>query len=142
MIFPYEQISETELDTINIAKKFSTHINVGDIICLNGELGVGKTFFAKAVLNNFGIESANSPSFAIVNEYDGKLKFFHFDFFRLKNISELYDIGIDEYLMDDKSVKIIEWAELFADVLPNVRFEINFEMLNSEKRKITITKYE
>lgn len=140
MIFPYEEISKTESDTNNIASEFSSEILPGDLICLNGELGAGKTFFAKALMKNFGIINVNSPSFAIVNEYKGNLNFNHFDFYRIKNINELYDIGINEYLLDEQNIKLIEWSDLFPEVLPTRRFEIHFEILNSNERKITIRK--
>ena len=142
MILPCELMCNSEDETINVANDFSPILKNGDVVCLSGELGAGKTFFVKALLKNYGIDNVNSPSFAIVNQYSGGKHFFHFDFYRLKNINELHDIGISEYMMNEESIKLIEWAELFPEILPVNRIEINFEILNSETRKITIKKNE
>lgn len=83
----------------------------------------------------------NSPTFAIVNEYLGKFKFYHFDFYRINDVSELYDIGYNDYLNDDESVIFVEWGNLFAEVLPKKRTEIKIDIISDEKRKIKIKTY-
>ena len=107
-----------------------------------GELGTGKTFFVKKTLANFGITWVNSPSFAIVNEYKNSFNFYHIDFYRLKNIKELFDIGFDDYMNDKNSIIFIEWGNLFPQALPAKRVEINFKLNLDNYREITIKKYD
>ena len=79
----------TEQETTELANEFSKEISLGDVIVLNGDLGSGKTFFVNKTLLNFEITDVNSPTFAIVNEYEGKVKFYHLDFYRIEKIIEL-----------------------------------------------------
>lgn len=142
MVFPSERLSKSEKDTAKIAEEFSMHIQNGDIIILNGNLGSGKTFFIKRVVEIFGVGIANSPTFAIVNEYYGKKTFYHFDFYRINKSNELHDIGIEDYLSDKNAITFIEWGNLFPDVLPKERIEIFIEILDDEKRKFYFEKHE
>ena len=129
MLFPYTtRISNSENETIALANEFSGFINDGMIIILNGDLGSGKTFFIKQVLKNFDIFNANSPTFAIVNEYTGKKKFYHFDFYRINKFEELIDIGIEDYFKDLGSIVFVEWGNLFPRVLPKNRIEISISV--------------
>jgi tRNA threonylcarbamoyladenosine biosynthesis protein TsaE len=129
-------------ETDSLARDFSKTISEGVIIVLNGNLGSGKTFFIKKVLNEFGINNVNSPSFTIVNEHEGEIKAYHFDFYRLKNIKELYDIGWQDYINDRESVIFIEWGELLSEALPGKRVEIYISMLEGTKRKFDFKYYE
>jgi tRNA threonylcarbamoyladenosine biosynthesis protein TsaE len=134
-----EYISNNLADTDKFAKKVKQKLKAGDVIALTGNLGSGKTYFVKKIVENFGVVNSSSPSFAIVNEYIGELKIYHFDFFRIKKISELYDIGFEEYFNDD-SIIFIEWAEMFPDIIPDDCFKINIEILNNDERKFIIEK--
>jgi tRNA threonylcarbamoyladenosine biosynthesis protein TsaE len=125
-----------------LAKEFSSKLKNGDRIILNGELGSGKTFFIKACLSFFGINNVNSPTFAIVNEYNNEYKFYHFDFYRINDISELYDIGFYDYLNDEESVIFIEWGNLFPDILPKKKTEINFKIAGDFERELEIKNYD
>ncbi len=141
MKFPFENKLTSEDDTIAVAKEFANEIKPGDVILLNGNLGAGKTFFVKALLNNFGVENTNSPTFAIVNEYNGNdVKFYHFDFYRINKEYELYDIGIEDYLADDSAITLIEWADLFPDVIYNPAYKVEIKILNDGSREIFIAK--
>ncbi|MBZ0198717.1 MAG: tRNA (adenosine(37)-N6)-threonylcarbamoyltransferase complex ATPase subunit type 1 TsaE [Ignavibacteriaceae bacterium] len=140
MLLPFAKIVRTEEDTIKIADEFSSKIKPGDVIVLNGNLGAGKTFFVKYVVKNFEIDNVNSPTFAIVNEYNGKHKIYHFDFYRINNSSELFDIGFDDYLNDDNAITFIEWAELFPEIIPRERFQVDIIMNNNLSRAFSITK--
>lgn len=140
IILPFSRIIESESETEEIAAGFSEMISEGDLVLLNGDLGSGKTFFVKCLCSNYGIQNVTSPSFAIVNEYSGLKKIFHFDFYRIKKLNELYDIGIEDYLKDDKAIALIEWAELWNEIIPNKHYEVRIEMFNEQKRKISITK--
>ncbi len=142
MLIPSEHTVSTENDTAELARNFADFISKGDVVVLNGELGTGKTFFVKKVLVNKKVSDVSSPTFAIVNEYEGEGKFYHLDFYRVEKINELYDIGIEDYLNDKDAVSFIEWGNLFADVLPSKRFEITFKLNPDFTRKIEIKKYE
>ncbi len=137
-----EYISKSEKDTEQIALSFIIEINPGDIIVLNGPLGSGKTFFVKKIAEYFKISNTSSPTFAIVNEYLGDKKLFHFDFYRINSINELHDIGFEDYLSDSEAITFIEWGELFPEILPQSRYEIQIDLNEDDSRKIVITKYE
>jgi len=138
MEFPFKAVVESESETETIAKSFAAVLTGGEVVVLSGELGVGKTFFVKKTLINYGITWVNSPSFAIVNEYKNSFKFYHIDFYRLKSIKELFNIGFDDYLNDKDAIVFIEWGNLFPEVLPHKRIEINFKMNSDNSREIRI----
>ena len=142
MQIPGSFISNSEFETSKIAEEFAGLIKNGDVVVLNGNLGAGKTFFIKSLLTVYGITDVSSPSFAIVNEYSGKIKVFHFDFFRLKGIEELLDIGWEDYISDSDAVIFIEWGNMLPEILPARRIEINISIINADKRKFEIKKYE
>lgn len=134
----FEIISNSEMDTTEAAANLADQIEEGDIFALIGDLGAGKTTFIKAVVKSIGIDGSNSPSFALVNVYEGKKKIYHFDFYRINKVEELYDIGFDEYLADEGAVKFIEWADLFPELLPKKFYQIKLEQVNDSKRKIIL----
>lgn len=142
MGFPFLRESKSEADTNEIALEFSQMLHDGMVVSLNGNLGTGKTFFIKRVLEVFDVRNANSPTFAIVNEYSGKKNFYHIDFYRINSEKELHDIGIEEYFSDDEAITFIEWGNLFPNILPKQRTEINITMLNNELRKFDFLNYE
>lgn len=142
MQFPFSIIVNSEDETADVARSFSKVVNDGSIIALNGNLGAGKTFFVKKFceINNFA--HADSPTFSILNEYRGVKLFYHFDFYRINKIEELYDIGIDEYLNDDNAIIFIEWAEMMPEILPSKFYEVKIEFISDNSRKIDILKHE
>lgn len=142
MDFPFQTILNSEDDTTKAAKEFSKILAYGDVVALNGDLGTGKTFFVKAACKEYEIENVNSPTFAIVYEYTGKRKVYHFDFYRIKKIEELYDIGIEDYFNDDEAITFIEWAELMNEVLPKKLYSVSLKLLDENKRELEIIKYE
>ena len=131
----------SEAETAALAYEFMLSCKNGDRVVLNGNLGAGKTFFIKAALTSIGITSVNSPSFAIVNEYSNEFHICHFDFFRLKNSAELFDIGWQDYINDDESIIFIEWGNRFPAILPVERIEINIDTLNGTEREFTFEKF-
>jgi tRNA threonylcarbamoyladenosine biosynthesis protein TsaE len=141
MNFPFRIISESEEDTKKIASEFSKILKGDEVIVLNGNLGAGKTFFIKNVCSELGIDNVVSPTFAIVNEHEGKFHVNHFDFYRIDSIKELYNIGFDDYL-NDESITFIEWGNLFSSVLPRKHIEINIEFDNNNKRVFSFVSYE
>lgn len=140
MEIPCTILVSSESETESLAQSFSNIIKEGDVIALNGELGSGKTFFIKSLCKSYGIKNVSSPSFAIVNEYDGIKKIYHFDFYRIKKITELYDLGFDDYLNDSDAIIFIEWAELWKEILPKHYYEIWIKFDNGSSRIIEISK--
>lgn len=137
MVYETFSPNETEL----IGKKLGENSKPGDVYCLNGDLGVGKTVFTKGFADGLGItEHITSPTFTIVNEYNGRLKFYHFDVYRIEDEDEMYEIGLDEYLFSN-GICLIEWAEKIKNLLPNNAIQINITK-NLEKgldyRKIEV----
>ena len=124
--------SRSEAETIQIAMEFAKKLRPGDIVALSGDLGAGKTAFIKGVVKSFGIvDKVSSPTFTIVNQYDGDLTIYHFDAYRLENISRDECDWLDDYFFDD-GVCLIEWAENIKDVLPSGYITINIRK-NAEK---------
>lgn len=109
-----------------------------NILLLKGNLGAGKTTFTQFLLKNLGSEDEiNSPTYSIVNEYSSpKGKIYHFDLYRLKNIEEVYDIGIEEYL-DNAFLCIIEWPEVYEDELYGLNYHSMSINNTGENREIT-----
>lgn len=140
MNFPFTKKVFNENETSEIAYDFASDLTNGDIVALTGNLGSGKTFFVKSVCNKFGITNVSSPSFAIVNIYQGDKQVNHFDFYRIKKIEELYDIGFEEYLNDDNAITFIEWAEMFPGLMPKRYYHVKIEFVNDSERIISINK--
>ncbi len=137
----YEVYSEEE--TRKIGFELGKKSVKGEIYCLQGDLGVGKTVFTKGFAKGLGItEHITSPTFTIVNEYhSGRLPFYHFDVYRIGDVEEMFEIGYEEYFYGD-GVCFIEWAELIRDILPeDVKWiKINKDLTsdNENYRKIEV----
>jgi len=142
MNFPAIFEIKTEDQTISVAKEFSSILKEGDIVTLNGNLGAGKTFFTKEVCKSFGIINSSSPSFAIVNQYDGLYKIYHFDFYRIKKEAELIDLGFEDYINDLDAICFIEWSNMYPNILPAERYEVTLKLKQDNTRELKINKYE
>ena len=120
-------ISNSDLDTIKIAKTLAKFLTTGDTVILTGELGAGKTKFTEGFLSYYNLQDEiSSPTFNIVNEYKTPFStIYHFDVYRLADIDEFYAIGGEEYF--DKGICLIEWGEQIEDALPLEYIKINFE---------------
>lgn len=133
-------ISNSEIETMEFAKKLASYLKTGDTIILSGDLGAGKTKFTEGFLSFFHLEDEiSSPTFTIVNEYcKNDINVYHFDVYRLSCSDEFYAIGGDEYL--EKGICIIEWGEIIEDIIHNDYIKITIEKdLNHEfLRKIII----
>jgi len=124
-------------ETFELAENFESEKFPNMVICLYGELGSGKTIFAKGIAKAIGIEEdITSPTFTIVKEYAGELPFFHMDVYRLEDSKE--DIGIEEYY-DKKGVVVIEWADLIKEQLPKQRLDVRIKIVNDDTRILIIT---
>ena len=120
--------SNSEKETFAVAEEIARQASPGDIYLLEGDLGVGKTVFAKGFANGLGItEPVTSPTFTIVQEYhEGRLPLYHFDVYRIGDIEEMDEVGFEEYVMGD-GVSLIEWANLIEEILPENRTEVIIE---------------
>jgi tRNA threonylcarbamoyladenosine biosynthesis protein TsaE len=133
--------SQTEIS--EVAKKLLETGSDLSVWALHGEMGAGKTTLVKALVTELGVhETTASPTFSIVNEYrntNGK-PIYHFDFYRIKNESEAFDIGIDEYF-DSGNLCLVEWPEKIPSLLPPNHFEIQLEIINEQTRLIRYQKH-
>ncbi len=135
----YKITTHSELETIEIAQNFESEKFPNMIICLNGELGSGKTMFVKGIANALGIEETiTSPTFNIIKEYDGELPLYHLDVYRLDGNTS--GVGIEEYFTKG-GVVVIEWAETIESILPPERLDIRFKVVGENKRVLIITPY-
>lgn len=135
-------ISRSEVDTISFAYEMVDIVKPGNVIALIGEIGCGKTYFIRAFCRKLGINHVTSPTFHIVNTYiKDDVKIYHFDFYKLIAEQELTDIGFDDYMNDKKAIKLIEWADMFPDLMPSRRYEVIFEVMKDFTRSISMQKY-
>ena len=135
----YKFTSKNEMNTIELAQNFESEKFPNMIICLNGELGSGKTVFTKGIANALGIkESITSPTFTIIKEYEGELPLYHMDVYRLNGNVE--GTGIEEYFTKG-GVVVIEWADTIQDILPEERLDIKFKLVEgNENTRVLILK--
>ena len=124
------------------ARRVIESIKPNRIICLYGSMGAGKTTFIQAICAELGVaDSVLSPTFALVNEYraaDGN-PVYHFDFYRINRIEEVYDFGYEEYFYSDHGICLIEWPELVESILPSEGVvRIRIEVVNNSSRKISL----
>ena len=122
----YESFSEN--DTFEIAKNIAKELKKGSIVCLDGDLGVGKTIFAKGFAKGLGIEDdITSPTFTLVQSYESLDNVLHhFDVYRISDESEMYEIGYEEYFFSD-AICLIEWSSLIPDLIPENAIRISIE---------------
>ncbi len=128
-----KHISNSENETFLIAENFAKSLKAGDIIALTGELGAGKTAFVKGVASALGFKgNVSSPTFTLVNEYDGKdYMLYHFDVYRLSAVTAENCDWIDEYLFSD-GISIIEWADNLIDILPENHIKVSIKKDSSK----------
>lgn len=126
-------------DTSRIAAEFSKSLSPGTVVCLYGEMGVGKTVFTNGLCRALGAcDYATSPTFTVVNEYDGAdFPVYHFDMYRIEDEDELYELGFDEYL-NAGGICIIEWPENIPNSLPKKRINVKILRDSFESRTIII----
>ena len=115
-------------ETFEIGKQLGLEAKPGEVYCLDGDLGVGKTIFTQGFAEGLGIsEPVNSPTFTIVQQYDtGRLPLYHFDVYRIGDISEMDEIGYEDCFYGE-GVSLIEWSQLIEDILPEQVTEITIE---------------
>ncbi len=138
----YKYTSRDERETIELAQNIESEKFPNMVICLEGDLGSGKTVFTKGFASSLGIEETiTSPTFNIIKEYtSGEMELYHMDVYRLDGNKE--DIGIEEYFSKG-GISIIEWSDMIQDILPEERLELRFRILDDieNTRVIVITPY-
>lgn len=133
-------VTESEDETQKLARGYAEQLEPGDVVCLNGPLGAGKTQFVKGLATYFGLDPADvrSPTFTLIHEYDGRLPIYHFDCYRMETPEEALEIGAEEYFYGE-GVSIVEWPGNIAPFIPDHARWINIEMMGPRKRKFVIS---
>ena len=130
----FKVVSHSELDTMELAQNIESEKFPNMVICLDGELGSGKTVFTKAFAQAMEVTDAvTSPTFTIIKEYEGDMTLYHMDVYRLDGNTD--GVGIEEYF-NAGGVVIIEWASTIKDILPSERLDIKFVSMGENKRSI------
>lgn len=126
-------------ETMELGRTLGHYIEKGTTICLTGDLGTGKTHFAKGLAEGLGVkETITSPTFTIVNEYHtGRVPLYHFDVYRVNDPDEVLQVGFEEYVYGE-GVSLVEWADLIESILPDQFLQVKIEKSDVEdERKIT-----
>lgn len=123
-------------ETAEFGRRMGERINRRFCICLDGDLGAGKTTFSKALAVGFGVEEmVTSPTFTLVQEYQGRLPFYHFDVYRLGDEDAFLSQGFDEY-WEEEALVVMEWASMIQDILPEDRLELRFYQTDREEERM------
>ena len=131
-------VTHSPEETAHLAGTIGKIIREGTVICLDGELGVGKTLFVRALARTLGVESdVTSPTFNLMNMYEAACPIVHFDLYRITSEEELEDIGFFEYAEATEGIVLIEWAEKFPNAIPADHLSVRIDALDAEKRKFT-----
>ena len=134
----YKLTVHDENETMELAQNIESEKFPNMVICLNGELGSGKTLFTKAFASAMAIPEISSPTFNIIKEYNGELPLYHMDMYRVEDKVE--NLMLDEYF-NKGGVTIIEWADMIQDYLPEERLDIEFRIVDENTRNIIIHPY-
>lgn len=128
-------------ETDALGRRLGAALFPGAVVALVGPLGAGKTYLTRAVAEGLGIADArvvSSPTFVLIQEYDGPLPIYHFDAYRLQNETEFADLGAHEYF-DSAGVCLVEWADRVPRALPRERLEVHITILGPEARRLDLT---
>lgn len=126
-------------ETRALGEQLAQALKAGDVVLLEGELGAGKSELARGVAKGLGVtETVTSPSFTILNVYEsGRVPLYHFDWYRLEDAEELYEMGLDEYLGGD-GIALVEWPGRCPEAVPERHMRIRFEQTGENVRRIEI----
>lgn len=133
--------SNSATQTIRLGKSIGKRLRAGDVVALEGELGAGKTQFIKGLALGAGVGESiyvSSPSFTLINEYPGKVLFYHIDLFRLENQKEAEGLGLEDYFQGE-GITAIEWADRIPRLLPKETLTIHILYTGKNTRSIRIT---
>lgn len=132
--------SNSPAQTRAIGQQLAQHLREGDVLLLLGDLGAGKSELTRGIAQGLGVTATvASPSFTILNVYDeGRVPLYHFDWYRLNDVEELYEMGMDEYLGGD-GVAVVEWPSQCPEAVPERYLEVKITPLSETERDITLT---
>lgn len=135
MVITINNLKETEI----IGKIIGRNLEKGTVLCLDGDLGAGKTTLTQFIAKEFEVkENVTSPTFTIIKEYEGILPFYHMDVYRIDSDEDMYDLGYEEYIYSD-GVTIIEWSHNIKNILPKKRVNIEIQRGTDDQRIFNIT---
>ena len=140
-MFKEKIITSSPEETKKLGENLAQGFSPGQVVALFGPLGSGKTCLTQGICSGLGVKDfVVSPSFVLINEYEGKYKIYHIDLFRLEKLSEIINLGYEEYFYGD-GICIIEWAEKAKEILPDKRLEIHLKILSEKRREIRIEEF-
>jgi tRNA threonylcarbamoyladenosine biosynthesis protein TsaE len=140
-LFKDKIITSSSEETKKLGEKIAQNLYPGLIVALFGSLGSGKTCLTQGICSGLDVKDfVVSPSFVLINEYQGKYKVYHIDLFRLEKLSEIINLGYEEYFYGD-GVCIVEWAEKASALLPEKRIDIHLKILSENEREIRIEEF-
>ena len=127
-------------ETRALGIRLARHLCPGDVLCLWGDLGAGKSELCRGIAAGLGVTApVTSPSFTIMNVYEeGRLPLYHFDWYRLESSEELYEMGMDEYLGGDGAA-VVEWPGVCPDAVPDTRLDVTLTPVSESEREVTLT---
>jgi len=132
------QITKDEEETLELAAAFAGTLETGNVVALFGELGSGKTVFARGIARALGItEKITSPTFILINEFHGSIPLYHMDLYRMDSIQEIQDIGVEDYFYGD-GICVVEWAEKLGELYPENAIRVRLKHLGDTNREIEI----
>lgn len=132
-------ITNSEQETMDLGRKIGVKASKGDIVLLFGDLGSGKTVISKGIAKGLGVETyVTSPTFTLMQVYEGRLNMYHFDLYRLNNTDELADLGYEEFLYSDDGVAVVEWAERLQELCPERYLRVDIEKIDDNIRKVSV----
>lgn len=137
----YEFTTHSPEETLERGKTFAAELSAGDVVCLNGDLGAGKTHFVKGMAEALDISSSevHSPTYTLIHEYMGTLPLYHFDCYRMESPREALEIGAEEYFYGD-GICVIEWPERITSLIPPSAIWVSIEASDKETRNFVIRK--
>jgi tRNA threonylcarbamoyladenosine biosynthesis protein TsaE len=132
-------VTKSAADTQRFGRKLAQQLNPGDLVCLIGNLGAGKTCLIQGIAKGLQVKDyVNSPTFKIINEYQGKIPVYHFDLYRLDGLTDLQGLGYEEYFYG-QGVSLVEWAEKITPFLPRHYLQIELRSIDEHTRKVILT---
>ena len=138
----FTRITESPEQTAALAVLVGKRIREGTVVCMEGDLGAGKTLFVRHLAHTLGVEGeVTSPTFSLMNIYEGICPILHFDLYRLETEDQLEDIGFFEYTEEPEGIVLIEWADKFPEAMPEEYVKVVFERTGAgpEERRITFS---
>lgn len=128
--------------TLKLGRAIGRRLRPGDIVCLSGDLGAGKTVLTKGIAQGLGIDKAEviSPTFVLLRQHEGRLALFHFDFYRMDSPADIAGLGYEEYLYGD-GVSVIEWPEKMQTLLPAGYLLVELRVRGEKERRLRLSAY-